>query len=456
MTSSKQLSNQQMININFGYLGIQLAWALQFANISGVFQFLGAADNQIPILWLAGPITGLIIPPVIGFISDYTWVKYLGRRRFYILIGVTLSAIALLSIANTRNLTNAVLLVWLLDSGLNIAMHPYRALVADVTPINQHTKCFSFLSMASGIGSAVAFITPWILAFVYQPGLSINKHSIPVTIEIALVGGAVILLLTNIWSILAAKEYKKDIKKINIHNDSSSNCNSYTFSNIKKKLLNLLYMPPVMKDLIKVEFFNWIGVFTFIIYYSLGISQNIYNLPVGVKIENNLEYSILLQKGVELGGLHSFFYIIISTLFAASLSRLCNYFERKNIYATCLALGGVGLICASYSNSADYLLLTVLLFGLAWGAAVTIPFAILSSGVPKDKVGWYMGYYNFFVVIPQVIVSISFGYLIRVVFQHHAMSLIALGGFFMIIASMFAYKVRDPYNNLIHSKIKVA
>lgn len=431
----QQLSNWQMFNINFGYLGIQLAWALQFANISGVFKFLGASDAEIPILWLAGPVTGLLIPPVIGYISDFTWVKFLGRRRFYIFVGIIIAFSALLVLPHTKTLTHAVLLVWLLDSGLNIAMHPYRALIADVTPINQQTKCFSILTIASGLGSAIAFITPWLLALVY---ISANKHSIPYTIEWAFLGGAVVLLCSNIWTIINTEEYKS-------FKNRTSNNTKKSFSTIK----SYFYMPEVMQDLIKVEFFTWIGMFSFIIYYALGISQNIYNLPPGVNISDNAEYSILLQRGVELCGLHSCFYITISTIFAVLLSRLTLFFERKNIYAVCLALGGIGLISASFASNSQQLLASILLVGLAWGAAVTLPFAILSSGVPQDRVGWYMGYYNLFVVIPQMVVACTFGYIIDVFFADQAMSVIALGGLFMLTGALFAYRVRDPYQEVL-------
>jgi len=160
-----------------------------------------------------------------------------------------------------------------------------------------------------------------------------------------------------------------------------------------------------------------------------------------------------LKKGVELCGLHSCFYIIISGLFVFILPKLCKYFERKNIYSSCLLLGGFGLILTNFAHNIQQLTMCVLLIGLAWGAAVTLPFAMLSSGVPKDKVGWYMGYYNLFVVIPQIIVSCTFGYIIRMFFAEHAMSVISMGGCFMLIGSFFAYRITDPYNKITQHSI---
>jgi maltose/moltooligosaccharide transporter len=447
-----QLTNNQMFNMNFGYLGIQLAWALQFANISGVFKFLGADDSQIPILWLAGPITGLIIPPIIGYISDYTWVKYLGRRRFYILIGTLLAAVALILIPNTKNLITVVMLVWLLDSGLNMAMHPYRALIADKTPVNQQTKCFAVLTILSCLGSALAFITPWVLAFFYQYEYDTAKHSIPPTIETAFILGSIILLITNVWTVLITTEDKEDKLSAN-HKDTNKDINNLVRLGTLALIRKSFYMPKVMKDLIIVELFTWIGIFSFIVYYALGISQNIFGLPDGANIANNFEYSLLLQKGVELCGLHSCFYILISSGFALFLARLSSYIERKNIYSCCLFLGGVGLIMTRFSSTNEHLIFCVLLIGLAWGAIVTLPFAILSSGVPKDKVGWYMGYYNLFVVIPQIIVSCCFGFILRVVFHNNAMSIISFGGIFMLFASYFAYKITDPYTVVIQKMV---
>lgn len=435
MPNRQQLTNKQMFNLNFGFLGIQFAWALQFATISGVFKFLGADDDQIPILWLAGPITGLIVPPIIGILSDHTWVGFLGKRRVYILLGAIFATFALIAIPNTRDLTHAVLLVWLLDAGLNMAMHPYRALIADRTPPNQQTKCFSCLTIASCIGSAFAFILPWCLAIYINIIGKVNNHSIPLSIEYAFIIGAVVLFLSNLATILNTREYKIDRLKENARNLG--------------RFADYFSIPKVMQDLIKVEFFVWIGLFSFIIYYALGISQNIYGLPEGESISVSAHYSELLQKGVELCGLFSFIYIIVSTLFAMVLPRLSLYIDRKKIYSMCLFMGSLGLVTTSLAYSKAQLFIGVLCIGLAWGAAVTIPFAILSAGVPQEKTGWYMGYYNLFVVIPQMIVSCSFGYIIRVFFNDHAMSVILLGGLSLFIASLFALRIRDPFQTAI-------
>lgn len=447
MPNKAQLTNSQMFNINFGYLGVQLAWALQIANISGIFKFLGADDYQIPLLWLAGPITGLIIPPIVGYISDYTWVGCLGRRRFYIFIGALLSAIALIAIPSTRSLMHAVMLVWLLDSGLNMAMHPYRALIADKTPVNQQTKCFSVLTILSCLGSAVAFITPWLLALFYPQSYDLSKHAIPPTIETSFLLGSIILLITNLWTVTATTEFKFD--------NYPKNKNLTKRVSLKFLIKDYFYMPNVMKDLIIVELFTWVGMFTFIIYYAVGISQNIFGLPQGVDVSSNIDYSMLLQKGVELCGLHSCIYILVSGIFAFILSHLSCYFERKNIYSCCLFLGGLGLIMTKFAYANEHLVFCIVLIGLAWGSIVTLPFAILSSGVPKDKVGWYMGYYNLFVVIPQIIVSCCFGFILRVLFSGNAMSIISLGGVFMMLASYFAYKVNDPYKIAIQKTVPV-
>lgn len=431
MPFRRQLTNWQMFNINFGYLGIQFAWALQFANISGVFKFLGASDDQIPILWLAGPVCGLLIPPVIGYISDHTWVGFFGRRRFYIFLGSLIAAVSLIAIPNTGDLTHALLLVWLLDAGLNMAMHPYRALIADKTPANQQTKCFSFLTIASCVGSALAFLLPWVLAF-FIASKTIDSNSIPTTIQSAFVIGAVTLLVTSLWTVISSSEQKNIITNEKLKTEAI-------------KIKDYFILPEVMQDLIKVEFFSWIGLFSFIIYFALGIAQNIFDLPEGVDITKNPLYVEMMQKGVEYCGLFSFFYIIISSIFVAFLSRLAVKYPRKNIYSVCLLIGAIGLITCSSAYNHLQMIIGVIFIGLAWGAAVTIPFAILSSGVPKDKIGWYMGYYNLFVVIPQIIVSCTFGLIIRLFFDDHAMSVICIGGISMICASILAYRIRDPF-----------
>ncbi len=436
MPYRRQLTNWQMFNINFGYLGIQFAWALQFANISGVFKFLGASDDQIPILWLAGPVCGLLIPPVIGYLSDHTWVGFLGRRRFYICLGTLIAAFSLLAIPNIENLTHALVFVWLLDAGLNMAMHPYRALIADKTPVYQQTKCFSFLTIASCVGSALAFLLPWMLAF-FIGSKTRDSNLIPFTIETAFIIGCFTLVFTSLWTVMSTSE-----QRIINSNDEELKDKSSTAFNIKIK--DYLILPEVMQDLIKVEFFSWIGMFSFIIYFALGIAQNIFNLPQGVDISDNPMYSEMMQKGVEYCGLFSFFYIIVSSIFVVFLARLANKYQRKNIYSICLLVGAIGLIICSSSYNILQMTLGVVLIGLAWGAVVTIPFAILSSGVPKDKTGWYMGYYNLFVVIPQILVSCTFGFIIRVFFDDNAMAVIFIGGVSMICAAVFAYRIRDP------------
>lgn len=436
MDIKPQLTNKQMFSLNFGYLGLQLAVALQFANLTGILKFLGASDNKLSILWLASPVCGFIIPPVIGFLSDRSWFGYLGRRRFYILLGSALSFLALLIIAHSSNIINVIFSLWVLNIGVNMAQHPFRALISDKTAIKQQTKCFSILSLCACIGSAIAFITPWVLALFFNffdnYNFEINNNNvigIPRTIYWALIFGAIVLLITNLWSILTTTEIKLLNNK---HNKILDNSISF-------------YMPTVMRDLVKIEFLSWLGIFTFLIYYSLGLAQNIYGLPYGIDVSHNPEYSKLMQRGVELCGLHSFIYIIISCFFVFSLSKLSNIFQRKNIYAISLFLGGLGLFLTNFAENTFQLTICTVLFGVAWGSVVTIPFAILSSGVPEHKVGWYMGYFNLFVVIPQIIVSCFFGYILVYFFNNNAMAIISLGGVFMILSSIYAYKIKDPY-----------
>lgn len=439
MLKKKRMSFWQMFNLNFGFLGIQFGWALQMANMSGIYKFLGADISNMGYLWLAAPLSGMIIQPILGHFSDKTWTR-IGRRKPYILGGAIVSTIALVLMPNCPSVWFAAALLWLLDGSINVAMQPYRALVADVAPSNQHTKCYAVQTGLVGIGACLASSLPWM--FIHIFGLQSNiadSNVIPITLRLSFYIGAGVFLFANLWTIYSSKEYPPEkITKL------KSKAAAFSFSKgYLADLKNFIQIPKVMRQVSYVQFFSWLGMFCVFLYFGIGVAQNIFGLPTGAQVEGHPEFHKMLEDGIALGGLCSGVYTFVSVLYAMFLPKLTKLFKKKGAHIVSLFLGAIGLIVANHVHTQAGVLLCMIGLGAAWASIVTIPYSILAGSMPKDKMGLYMGLLNITICVPQIIAALTLGTIVKIFFADHAMQVIQLGGIFFVIAALLTFLVQD-------------
>lgn len=441
--NKQPLSIWQMFNLNVGFLGIQFGWGLQMANMSGIYKFLGADLSNMGYLWLAAPLSGMILQPILGQMSDRTWTK-IGRRRPYILFGALLSTLALILMPNSMTVFMAATLLLVLDGSLNIAMQPYRALIPDVAPSYQHTKCFAVQTCLVGIGSTLASCLPWLFLHVFHFQETATS-GIPLTLKLSFYVGASIFLITNIWTVFFSKEYPpENMEEWLRAKQQKDSIGKTLFTNAKSIVIDFVKMPRIMREISLVQFFSWIGMFCVFLYFSLGVAQNIFGLPAGAQhIESNPEYRHMLEHGVALGGLCFGIYTFVSVIYAFLIPYIAKKISRKITHAVSLIFGSIGLIAANYVHTSFGLYMCMIGLGAAWASIVTVPFAILGGSLPKEKMGLYMGLINIMVCVPEIIAALVLGIVVSVVFHNHAMSIIVFGGISFIIAAIFSCVVHD-------------
>lgn len=428
----KPLNIWQMITINFGFFGIQFGWALQMANMSIIYKFLGAASEHIAILWLAAPMTGLIVQPLLGYLSDKTWSRRLGRRRPYILGGAVFSSLALFIMPNSYSLMMAAVLLWVLDASINVTMQPYRSIVADVAPCNQHTKCYAIQTCLVGIGSTLASVLPWILLHVFNVISNTGEGMIPLTLKISFYVGAAVFLVANLFTVIFSKEYPPEVE------DSSCKVKeSPSVSPENKKLI-----PKTMWQISWVQFFTWMGLFCMFLFFGLGTAQNIFGLLPNANTTLPKFHS-MLEQGAALGGLCFGIYTFVSFIYAYLIPSIAKILSRKGAHSASLLIGGLCLIVANLIHSSNFLLATMIGVGIAWASIVTIPYAILAGNLPEKKIGFYMGLFNLTICIPEIIAALFLGKVLQNFFSGHAMQVVALGGGFMIVAAILTLLVED-------------
>ena len=445
------LSFKQMININLGFLGIQFGWALQWANMSGIYKFLGVDIAQMAYLWIAAPLSGMLIQPIIGQLSDQTWIK-LYRRRPYILGGAIISSVALVLMPNSLSVLMATFLLWMLDGSVNTAMQPYRALVADLAPENQITKCFAIQSCLVGIGSTLASIMPWVFLHVFGLQSTEGSTGIPLTIRLSFYIGSAVLLLTNLWTVITTKEHPLDFQQAktidtpfnqNVSLRQKTSLLTSTCNVCKNIYVGLTHMPKIMKEVSIVQFFSWLGMFSVFLYFGLGVAQNIFGLPPTADVDTNPVYHKMLEDGIALGGLCFGIYTLVSVGYAFLIPYISRVITRKGTHILLLTVGAGGLLAANLATTSNQLFLCMIAFGAGWASIITIPYAILGRCLPKEKMGLYMGLLNITICIPQIIASLSLASIVKFTFHYHAMPVIQLAGIFLLCAAFFTIFIHD-------------
>lgn len=388
----EKLSFWQIWNMSFGFLGVQYAFGLQQANMSPIYRYLGAEEDKIPLLWLAGPITGLLIQPVIGAMSDATWHPRWGRRRPYFAIGAVLASVALILMPHSSSLWMAAGLLWILDSGANIAMEPFRAFIADKLPEEQRSTGFSMQSFFVGLGQTLANLMPFLLPILGITMVvgSATDNGIPNFVKLSFYTGAVAILVSIAITIFTTKENPPSPREL-----ESIKANRTVRSNIMEIILAFKEMPAAMKRLWWVKFFTWIGLPLMWQYLSLSIARHGFNAPNPTDLG--------FDEGVKWGSMGLAIFNIACFAVSFLLPISCDRIGRKQTHALFLAIGGLGFITMLGSNNVYFTMGCMALVGCSWASIMAMPYVLLSTAVPPQRMGVYMGIFNMFIVIPQII-----------------------------------------------------
>ncbi|MBS1639183.1 MAG: MFS transporter [Bacteroidetes bacterium] len=421
-----KLSFWQILNMCFGFFGIQFGWSLQMGNMSAIYEFLGAKPEEIPGLWLAAPMTGLIIQPIIGYLSDRTWNKYLGRRRPYFLIGALLSSAALFFLPNSSAVWMAAGTLWILDSCINISMEPFRAFVADNLNEKQRSFGFAMQSMFIGLASFIAGYLPQKLVEWFHISRDKVNGSIPQNILISFYIGGAVFFIAVMYTIVTSKEYPpSDLNWRNKVQESNKG-----FGGGVKEIFNsIAAMPKQMQRLALVNFLTWPGLFLMWFYYSTGVASDIFK---GDAVLN----SNLYTQGLEYANTTSAILNLVTFLFAFTLPFWVSKIGKKYTHTLCLLIGGIGLISVKFIQEPSLLYVAMSMVGIAWASILSMPYSMLAGVIPEDKMGIYMGIFNFFIVLPEIIASLFFGKIMTNFLHNDRLMAVLIGGCLLIIAGI--------------------
>ena len=423
----------QMFNMSFGFLGIQFGWGLQLANMSAVYERLGARSDQVPLLWLAAPLTGLLVQPIVGALSDRTWGR-LGRRRPYFLTGAILASIALFVMPTSSALWMAATLLWILDASINISMEPFRAFVADKLAVSQRTAGFVMQSFFIGVGASLANALPLVFSWMGVQGSTAS--GVPLSVKHSFQVGAVVFFLAVLWTIVTTSEFPPEDPAAW---DRARRGRRGLGALVAEIAASIREMPATMRQLALVQLFTWLGLFCMWLFFVPATARHVF----GATDPQSARYT----QGIEWGGFTFAFYSITCFLVALALPRLAQRTSRKTVHAVALVCGGVGLLSLYLIHNKYLLPLSMVGVGIAWASILSMPYAILSTAVPPQRMGVYMGVFNFFIVIPEIVAALGFGPLIRLVFgegnPNAPLDVVMLGGVCLLAAAACVGLVRD-------------
>jgi maltose/moltooligosaccharide transporter len=406
--AQKRLSFWQIWNMSFGFLGIQFGFALQGGFMSSIFQNLGASKDELPGLWIAAPLTGLLVQPIIGYLSDRTWSPRWGRRRPYFLIGAVLSTLALFFVPSSPTLWVAAGFLWILDASINISMEPFRALVADKLPDEQRSYGFVAQTLVIGIGTWVASNLPWLVSTL---GVSTTapEGEIAPSVHWAFAIGAVVFMASILWTVFTTtEEPPADMEAFQEHRRKTAGISGA----LREIASSFQYMPSVMWKLGLVQFFSWFAFFTMWNFATPALAEFVYG--AAMPAEGALNYlaekaaynEAVATVGSSMGmyGLSSMAFAFLLTLYTSK--RAIN---RRLVHLLSLAAGGAGFLLMTTATAETDGLINVgfALVGIAWGSILSMPYAILSSEVDPAKMGITMGVFNMFIVIPQIVAAVG-------------------------------------------------
>ena len=495
--SKPHLTFWQIWNMSFGFLGIQFGFALQNANVSRIFETLGAKVENIPILWIAAPVTGLIIQPIIGHMSDNTWNR-LGRRRPYFLTGAILASLALIIMPNSPVLWIAAGMLWIMDASINISMEPFRAFVGDMLPSEQRTAGFATQSFFIGTGAVVASLLPYILTNLFNVQNIAPAGQIPLSVKLSFYIGGIVFISAVLWTIIRTKEYSPEqlrefSEQANEADEEDMNgvrslgskafirrgiywmllgiaisvvlsyftvqkelfilsvgiaafgliqvitgsliAGGKTKNGVVVVLRDLFMMPKTMSQLAVVQFFTWFALFSMWIYTTSAVTSTVFDTKDPT--------SELYNQGANWVGVLFAVYNGFAAVVAFLLPVIARHSNRRITHAISLVAGGLGLISIIIFKNQYLLLLSMLGVGLAWASILSMPYAILTGSLPARKMGTYMGIFNFFIVIPQILAASILGFFVRGLFGGESIYALVTGGVSMFIAAVLVLFVND-------------
>ena len=484
MNDKPNLSFWQIWNMCFGFLGIQFGFALQNANVSRIFQTLGAEIDEIPILWIAAPLTGLIVQPIVGYYSDRTWTRF-GRRRPFFMAGAVLTTLALFVMPNSPTLWIAAGMLWIMDASINISMEPFRAYVADQMPPKQRPAGYSMQSFFIGIGAIVASFLPWILAG-FGVANTAEPGMVPDTVKYAFYAGAVVLFMAIGWTVVSTREYPpeklnafSDAKPVMPHQPNPAQARSHGrawfgvgsafacavyFVGLDKQLyllasgitvygLALLWlsrsgpenlftsimadlhgMPETMRKLALVQFFSWFALFAMWIFTTAAVAE--------VHFGSSDPQSAAYNEGANWVGVLFGAYNGFAALAAIVIPFMVRGIGLRKTHMTNLWIGGLGLLSIVFIDNPAWLLLSMAGVGAAWASILSLPYAMLSDSVPTGKMGTYMGIFNFFIVIPQLVAASVLGFLLKTFFDGQPIFALAIGAISLFIAGLTVLRLK--------------
>jgi maltose/moltooligosaccharide transporter len=424
-TSKPRLSLSQIINMSVGFFGIQFGWDLQRANMGPIYEYLHAKADNIPILFLAAPLTGLVIQPIIGYMSDRTWHPFWGRRRPYFLVGAIVSTIALVLMPHSSALWMAAGLLWIMDVFGNVCMEPFRAFVTDKLPERQRTEGFVMQSLMIGLGGSIASALPWMMTHWFHFSNTAASGVIPPNVMWAFYIGAFFFITSVLYTVFTSKEYPPaDVT----FKEKVQESHKGFGGGFKEIIDSIIHMPKRMRALACVQFFTWPGLFLMWFYYSTAVARNVFHATS--------ELDPAYSDGVSFAGLTLSFYNVVTFLFAFILPFIAHKLGRKMTHAACLICGAIGLISVSFITNKYCLYISMTGVGIAWASILSMPYAMLSGVLPEDKVGLYMGIFNFFIVLPEIIASLGFGWIMSHLLNNNRLLAVEIGGVLMIIAAI--------------------
>jgi len=383
-----KLSFWQIINMNFGFLGLQYSFGLQQANMSPIYSYLGAAEKNLPYLWLAGPITGLILQPIVGAMSDKTVTRW-GRRTPYFLIGAIFCSLCLFIMPYSSSVWMAASVLWILDAANNVTQEPYRAFVSDKLDEQQHAAGFLTQSAFTGLGQTLSYLTPTLLIYFGVNKFAVNSHHIPITTIIAFVIGAVISISSILWTLKTTKEDPV------LDTAPQGNLSVKTiFGDIWAALIT---MPKAMKQMIPMMFLSWYAMFIYWIYIAKCLSHTVFN-PGSADA---------FRQSDLLSGQMGAFYNFTAFIAAFLLVRLSKKWGARLVHCCCLLAAGIGLFSLTYIHDQNLVFIPIIGLGLCWASMMGNPYVILASSIPPEKTGIYMGIFNIFIVVPMLLQNLT-------------------------------------------------
>ena len=514
-----RLSFWQIWNMSFGFLGIQFGFELQNSNVSRIFETLGASKDDLPLLWIAAPLTGLIVQPIIGYFSDRTWHPTWGRRRPFFFLGAVMATIALIFMPNSSSLLIAAGMLWIMDASINISMEPFRAFVGDLLPADQRTTGFAMQSFFIGVGSVIAAGLPWAFTNLFHIANTAPQGIIPPSVKYAFYAGGAALFLAVMYTVFSTKEYPP----ANMAEFKREKSEGGIFDGLKESFMGIFNMPKAMQQLAVVQLFTWFALFAMWIYSTNAITSNVYNMHVDNDLFTKMSQQVQTasssvqnvptksffdlsettpeeKKAKELAALRTDLEDInrsqpntpdkiittnlagyalankqltptetttlqrvqqqyndgadwlgicssvrngVAAIFAFLLPVLARRTSRRFTHMLCLVLGGLGLVSLRFVTDPNFLVVSMALVGIAWASILSMPYAMLAGALPANKMGYYMGVFNFFIVTPQIIASVGLGFLTKYLFQGNTLYALVLGGVGMIIGGLLTLRVQD-------------